>query len=46
MANRLSKIRADSDMAEWHYVNTKDIPADYASRGFGGKRHRVLEKVP
>ena len=37
VANRLSRIRADSDPAEWHYVNTKDNPADYTSRGLEAK---------
>ena len=33
VANRLSVIRAKTDVRDWHYVNTKDNPADIASRG-------------
>ena len=31
--NRLSKIRSWTDLKGWHYVDTKNNPADIASRG-------------
>ena len=33
VANRTQAIRETTDVSKWHYVNTKDNPADYASRG-------------
>merc|ERR1712002_741878 len=37
VANRLSKIHADSEVEEWHYVPTKQNPADFTSRGMKPK---------
>jgi hypothetical protein len=34
VANRVAFIRANSDPKQWKYVNTKNNPADEASRGF------------
>ncbi|CAC5418240.1 unnamed protein product [Mytilus coruscus] len=33
VANRLALIHEATDNAQWHYVNTKQNPADFASRG-------------
>ena len=33
VANRLSLIRTNTDVKDWHYVDTKSNPADLASRG-------------
>ena len=33
VANRLSKIRANTNVSDWHYVETKNNPADIVSRG-------------
>ena len=33
MANRVSTIRDATHVSQWRYINTKDNPADYASRG-------------
>lgn len=33
VANRVSRIQGISKPEEWHYVNTKANPADFASRG-------------
>lgn len=33
VANRVAKIRSQSDPNNWFYVNTKHNPADFASRG-------------
>ena len=33
VANRLSKIRANTNVSDWHYVKTKNNPADIVSRG-------------
>lgn len=33
VANRVHKIRESSDTNQWHYVSTKENPADLASRG-------------
>ena len=37
VANRLSIIKAKTNVRDWHYVNTKDNPADITSRGLNGK---------
>ena len=37
VANRLSKIHADSEVEEWHYVPTDQNPADFTSRGLKPK---------
>ena len=33
VANRVQYIRDHSKPDQWHYINTKDNPADLASRG-------------
>lgn len=33
VANRVSMIRDATHVSQWRYINTKDNPADYASRG-------------
>ena len=33
VANRVQMIRDASEVQQWHYTNTKDNPADHASRG-------------
>ena len=33
VANRVSTIRDATHVSQWRYINTKDNPADYASRG-------------
>lgn len=33
VANRVSAIRGATHVSQWRYINTKDNPADYASRG-------------
>lgn len=33
VANRISQIQSLTNPEDWHYVNTKDNPADLASRG-------------
>lgn len=33
VANRVSAIRDATHVSQWRYINTKDNPADYASRG-------------
>lgn len=38
VANRVAIIREGSSPGQWHYVNTKNNPADYASRGLSGKK--------
>ena len=33
VANRVELIKDHSDESQWHYINSKQNPADYASRG-------------
>ena len=33
MANRVELIKDHSDESQWHYISSKQNPADYASRG-------------
>ena len=33
VANRIELIQEHSEAEQWHYVNTKENPADYVSRG-------------
>ena len=37
VANRVSVIREESDASQWHYVDTKENPADVASGGLNMK---------
>ena len=41
--NRISKIRADSQVNEWHYVKSADNPADFTSRGLEAKETEKWE---
>ena len=36
VANRVQKIRDESDLSQWRYVDSKNNPADDASRGLRG----------
>ena len=38
VANRIQTIREHSTPDQWHYVNTKDNPADLASRGMSASQ--------
>ena len=38
VSNRVQLIQNFSDPSQWKYVDTKDNPADIASRGLGGKQ--------
>ena len=33
MANRVEFVKDHSDKSQWHYISSKQNPADYASRG-------------
>lgn len=44
VANRAQKIRAYSAKEEWAYVNTKDNPADDASRGLSMKQSEKVQR--
>lgn len=33
VANRVQRIRETTDIRQWHYVDTRENPADHASRG-------------
>ena len=33
VANRVEFIKDHSDKSQWHYISSKQNPADYASRG-------------
>ena len=33
VANRLQEIKIRTKMEQWHYIDTKNNPADHASRG-------------
>ena len=49
MANRLSIIRAKTDISRWFYVPTKDNPADIVSRGLeadDGKNWDIFHNGP
>ena len=35
--HKLSQIRALSDQSEWHFISTKENPADHGSKGLNGK---------
>ena len=42
VANRIELIREHSEAEQWHYVNRKENPADYVSRGISmGNRDKV-----
>ncbi|XP_070548117.1 uncharacterized protein [Ptychodera flava] len=35
VANRIQRIKESSQPEQWHYISTKENPADHASRGLG-----------
>jgi Pao retrotransposon peptidase. len=37
VSNRVNKIREATSTSQWHYINTKDNPADISSRGQSSK---------
>ena len=37
VANRVQVIRSNTDTKEWRYIDTKNNPADYASRGLNAE---------
>ena len=42
VANRIELIREHSEAEQWHYINTKENPADYVSREISmGNRDKV-----
>ena len=42
VANRIQLIQEHSEAEQWHYVNTKENPADYVSWGISiGNRDKV-----
>ena len=46
VANRIELIREHSEAEQWHYVNTKENPADYVSRGISmGNRDKVEQWI-
>lgn len=44
VANRVQLIRDHSEIQQWHYVNTADNPADYASRGIDMNQKEKVKK--
>ena len=46
VANGIELIREHSEAEQWHYVNTKENPADYVSRGISmGNRDKVEQWI-
>ena len=37
VANRVQVIRSNTDIKEWRYIDTKNNPADHASRGLNAE---------
>ena len=44
VANRIELIRYHTDIHQWHYVGTKDKPADYSSRGIDVANDQAVQK--
>ena len=44
VANRIELIRDHTDIHQWHYVGTKDSPADYSSRGIDVANDQAVQK--
>ena len=44
VANRIELIRDHTDIHQWHYVGTKDNPADYSSRGIDVANDQAIQK--
>jgi beta-xylosidase len=43
VANRLAVIHESSDISQWNYIETKQRPADLASRGASIERGATLD---
>ena len=44
VADRIELIRDHTDIHQWHYVGTKDNPADYSSRGIDVANDQAVQK--
>ena len=44
VANRIELIRDYTDIYQWHYVGSKDNPADYGSRGIDVANDQAVQK--
>ena len=44
VANRIEIIRDHTEMHQWHYIGTKDNPADYSSRGIDVANDQAVQK--
>ena len=43
VANRIEMIRGHTDIPQWHYIGTKDNPADYSSRGINVANEQAVQ---
>ena len=44
VASKIELIRDHTDIHQWHYVGTKDNPADYSSRGIDVANDQAVQK--
>ena len=44
VANRIKKIRDHTDIHQWHYIGTRDNPADYSSRDIDVANDKAVQK--
>ena len=44
VANRLHKIRTNSDVTQWYYIKTDDNPVDYCSRDLSMKKSKRVKR--
>ena len=44
LANTKEMIRDQTDIHQWHYVGTKNIPEDYSSRGIDVVNDQAVQK--
>ena len=44
VANRIEMIRDHTAIRQWHYIGTKDNPADYSSRGIDVANDQAVQK--
>ena len=44
VANRIEMIRDHTDINQWHYVGTKDNPANYSSRGIDRANDQAVQR--
>ena len=44
VASKIELIRDHTDKHQWHYVGTKDNPADYSSRGIDVANDQAVQK--